>query len=258
MTTPSATTTDGAFAHRAVFRFYGELNDFLPRARRGAAIEYHFPDNPGIKDPVEALGIPHTEVALIVVNGSGVDFRYQLRHGDRVAVYPAFRSLDITPLPSLREPPSAYAFVLDVHLGKLARLLRLLGFDCLYRNDFSDVELANIAAGESRILLTRDRRLLFHRRITHGHFLHSTEPVRQAREVLDQFHLRGTERPFSRCMQCNGQLLDVARDEIRERLEPATSRYYERFRRCRDCGRIYWRGAHMQGLHRQLAAILAP
>ena len=117
----------------AEFRFYEELNDFLPSALRQRDIEYTFRGSPGIKDPIEALGVPPTEVEPIIVNGRSEGFDCRLRHGDRVAVYPMFEALDVTPLVRLRDRPLRNsAFVLDVHLGKLARRLRLLGFDCWY------------------------------------------------------------------------------------------------------------------------------
>ena len=156
----------------AEFRFYAELNDFLPPMQRKRTVRYRFNGHPGIKDPIEAFGVPHTEVELLIVNGESVGFDYQLQADDRVAVYPVFKSLEITPLLRLREKIAPKPrFVLDVNLGKLAKLMRLLGFDCLYRNDFQDKEVGNIAVTEHRIVLTCDRRLLFAKQIKHGYWV---------------------------------------------------------------------------------------
>lgn len=234
--------------HQAQFRFYGELNDFLGPGQDGHWVDYVFREFPGIKDPIEALGVPHTEVELIVVNGASVGFDYQLRNGDRVAVYPRFFQLDISPLVRLRPPLAAPSFVLDVHLGKLARLLRLLGLDVLYSNAFHDLELVDIAERDGRVLLTRDRRLLFHRRIAYGRFVRHTDPMEQTREVISHFGLQALIRPFSRCMDCNGPVAPVKKSEILDQLLPKTARYYDEFYRCGDCGKIYWKGPHFKGL----------
>jgi uncharacterized protein with PIN domain len=235
--------------HIAEFRFYEELNDFLLPAQRKRSLEYRFQGHPGIKDPIEAFGVPHTEVDLIVVNGESVGFDYQLQTGDRVAVYPMFESFDISPLVKLREKPlRRTAFVLDVNLGKLARRLRMLGFDALYDNRYEDAEVADIAAAEGRIVLTRDRRLLFAKRITHGYWVRSTDPRRQVDEVLTRFDLRRQIRPFRRCMRCNGLLREVPKAEVLDRLEPKTKLYYERFYQCGGCGKVYWEGSHIEDM----------
>lgn len=242
------TTASRNHALHAEFRFYAQLNDFLEPAKRGRPVDYYFQKFPGIKDPIEALGVPHTEVALIVVNGSSVGFDYQLRDGDRVAVYPQFFHLDIAPLTHLRAPLPRAAFVLDVHLGKLARLLRLLGIDALYSNSYDDPELVDIAEGETRVLLTRDRRLLFHRRVVYGHFVRATDPLQQAREVINHYELASLVRPFSRCMRCNGAVVSVNKGDVVNQLQPKTAQYYDEFYRCCNCGQIYWKGPHFQGL----------
>ena len=241
----------------AQFRFYEELNDFLPQHQRKQDIAYTFNEHPAIKDPIEALGVPHTEVDLIIVNGRSVGFDYRLQDGDRVAVYPMFESLDITPIVRLRpDPLRKTAFVLDGHLGKLARLLRLLGFDVLYRNDFDDHEIIRLAVNEHRIILTRDRWLLRVKAVTHGYCLHSMDPEAQARDVLRRFDLAGRVQLLQRCPLCNGALQSVPKAEILTQLEPLTRQHYEEFWRCADCEKIYWRGAHYPRLSRKLDRIL--
>jgi uncharacterized protein with PIN domain len=245
-----ATAGDGEF--RAEFRFYEELNDLLKPERRKRTLVFAFNGQPGIKDPIEAFGVPHTEVELIVVNGESVDFGYRLRNGDRVAVYPVFESFDIAPLVKLRERPlRRTAFVLDVNLGKLARRLRLLGFDALYDNRYRDDEIADISAAQHRIVLTRDRRLLFARRITHGYWVRSVQADRQVEEVLDRFDLRGCIEPFQRCMVCNGLMEEVAKAEVLHLLEPKTRLYYQDFYRCAGCGKVYWEGSHIDDIRRR-------
>jgi uncharacterized protein with PIN domain len=231
----------------AQFRFYEELNDFLPAARRKREFRHRLDRRASIKDAIEALGVPHTEVELILVNGESVDFSYIVRDGDRISVYPVFESLDIRPLLRLRpEPLRNPCFVLDTHLGRLARYLRLLGFDCLYRNDYSDEELAEISSREQRILLTRDRLLLQRGIVTHGGFIRSDDPKRQVIEVLRRFDLAGDLAPLTRCIRCNGLLSIVDKQRINHRLELKTRLYYEDFRICEHCRQIYWQGSHFR------------
>ncbi len=241
----------------AIFRFYGELNDFLPPKHRQSDIEYSFQNTPAIKDAIEALGVPHTEVDLIVVNGQSVGFSYRLRDGDRVAVYPVFESLDILPIVQLREKPlRQIAFVADVHLGKLARLLRLLGFDTLHSNEYDDHELVAIAAAEGRIVLTRDRDLLKHNAVTHGYWLRSTDPVEQAREVVRRFNLETLIDPFRRCLVCNGLLEPVEKKKILAQVPPRVAVEHDEFFRCTHCQKLYWRGTHYPKLEKHIAAIV--
>ena len=235
--------------HTAQFRFYEELNDFFPPAQRKRTIDYRFAGNPGIKDPIEALGVPHTEVDLIVVAGVSVGFDYRLGQGDRVAVYPMFESFDITSLVRLREwPLRRTAFVVDVNLGKLAWRLRMLGFDTLYDHRYRDSEIADISASERRIVLTRDRRLLFAKRITHGYWVRSTAVGEQVREVLQRCDLWRQILPLSRCISCNGSLRRARKTEVWHQLEPKTRLYYEDFFRCGKCGKVYWAGSHVEDM----------
>lgn len=240
--------------YTAEFRFYGELNDFLPPEQRKRTILYRFSGHPGIKDPVEAFGVPHPEVELIVVNGRSVGFGYQLQAGDRVAVYPVFESLDISPLIKLREKPLRNPrFILDANLGKLAKCMRMLGFDSLYRNDYRDAELVNIAVDEQRIVLTRDRRLLYAKQISHGYWVRAVDVESQVDEVLRRFDLYGSIQLFVRCLVCNGVLAAVAKADILNRLEPKTRLYYEVFQQCADCRRIYWEGSHIENMRQRYA-----
>jgi uncharacterized protein with PIN domain len=242
----------------AEFRFYGELNDFLKAGQRQQTAIYRFKGHPGIKDPIEVFGVPHTEVELIVVNGEAVAFNYQLQNGDRVAVYPVFQNTGIRSLPALRDKlPANPRFILDVNLGKLAKIMRLLGFDSLYRNDYKDAEIVKIAVDEQRILLTRDRRLLYFGQISHGYWVRAFDAESQVGEVLHRFGLHATIRSFVRCLICNGQMTPVAKADVLNQLEPKTRLYYQIFHQCTDCKRIYWEGSHIDDMRQRYAAYLS-
>ena len=228
-------------------RFYEELNDFLPPERRKTSFTHHFKQPGSIKDVVEALGVPHTEIDLILVNGHSVDFDYLVQDGDRISVYPVFEALDITPVIRLRPAPLRVTrFVLDTHLGRLAAYLRMFGFDTLYRNDYDDPTLADISAREHRILLTRDRQLLMRKHINHGYFVRETQPKKQLAEIFARFDLYGSARPFTRCMHCNGNIRPVAKEQIESHLLPCTKAWRNEFWQCDTCRKIYWKGTHYQ------------
>jgi uncharacterized protein with PIN domain len=229
----------------AAFRFYAELNDFLPPARRFTDFTFQFLDIATVKDFIESFGVPHTEVDLILVNGQAVDFAYRVRDGDRVSVYPMFESFDIAPVSRVRpEPLRSPRFVLDTHLGRLAAFLRMLGFDCFYRNCSADEQLAAISRDERRILLTRDVGLLKRGAVTHGYFVRETDPKRQLLEIVCRFDLARLACPFTRCMRCNTVLQDVSKSEVLAELPPRTATAHDEFRRCPGCRRVYWKGAH--------------
>ena len=241
----------------AVFRFYAELKDFLPSDDPVPERFYRFQGKPSVKDAIEAQGIPHTEVGLILVGNSPVDFGHHLREGERIAVYPEFKGIEIPGTALLREPLGRdVRFVLDVHLGKLARWLRLCGFDAVYRNDFDDAEVAGIASGENRVALTRDRRLLFRREIEHGYWVRSGRPDDQVAEVLSRYRLENRICLFQRCLQCNGLIRPVSKPEVYDRLEPLTRVHFHSFRQCTQCGKVYWKGSHYDRMMEKLRKVL--
>lgn len=238
-------------------RAYAELNDFLRKEWRQR--EFHYPLNGGnnIKHLIESAGIPHTEIELILLNGFSVGFDSTVKTGDRISVYPVFESIDVSRVIVLRpEPLRKTSFVLDVHLGKLVTILRLLGFDAAFPGDIPDEELAWISAKEGRILLTRDRILLKRNMVTHGCFLHSQNPEEQAGEILDRLDLRRCVKPFIRCPDCGGCLEPVDKEIILHRLKPLTIKYYKEFSMCSRCGRIYWKGSHYDALLKLLERLL--
>lgn len=242
---------------KAVFRFSAELNDFLPPSQRHVSFTHVFKERASIKDMIEALGIPHTEVDCILVNGKGVGFSYIVQDGDRIEVHPISTSLALKPLVSVRpQLPSIFRFVLDVHLGKLASSLRLLGFDTLYRNDYADEELAQISASQQRMLLTRDKGLLMRSLVTYGYYVRATNPEQQVVEVLRRFNLFKQVLPFQRCIRCNGLLKSVAKESILDQLPEKTRLEIDEFHRCCDCRQIYWRGSHYERMQQFIEGVL--
>ncbi len=237
--------------YTAIFQFFDELNIFLPPRKKHESIEYVFDGNPSIKDAIEAQGVPHTEVDLITVNNKSVGFNYHLNDGDRVGVYVSPEVPGISTKIKLRnDPPAKPGFICDVHLGKLARLMRLLGFDTLYRNDYDDHEIVQISVAENRAVLTRDRLLLHAKVVNHGYWLRSTNPSEQLSEVIKRFGLEKRIKPYSRCLSCNAILKPIEKEVIEDSLEPKTKQYYEQFHRCEHCKKIFWKGSHFDALVR--------
>lgn len=243
------------FEHSAVFEFYDDLNDLLQEGRETTIQVYRFHGNPSVKDAIEAQGIPHTEVDLIVVNGRSVGFGYHLESGDIVRVHPDTSDERVSGNKELLRGEPEKKFILDVHLGKLARLIRLAGFDALYRNDYSDHEIAETSAKQGRIVLTRDRRLLKFSKITHGYWIRSFNPEEQLKEVVGRFKLSGSISPFNRCLECNGEIVEVDKNSVIDQLEPKTRIYYDSFYRCKSCLKIYWRGSHYSQMKEMLEEI---
>ncbi len=247
----------GVKDHISTFRFYAELNDFLPPARRQKDAIYRFRGSPSVKDAIEAQGVPHPEVDLILANSRSVGFDYQLRDGDRVAVYPVFESFDISEVERLHlRPLRNLSFVADAGVGRLARWLRLLGFDTLYRNDFQDSEVIAISRREGRIILTRDMNLLKCREVSRGRWIRATHPDAQVKEVLRRFDAAASARPFSRCLECNALLESEEKENLLDRLQPGTRLSFHAFHVCPDCGRIYWRGSHYDRLAKKVKSWL--
>ncbi len=237
-------------------RFYAELNDFLPPESRMRDTIYSFEVSGSVKDVIESIDVPHTEVDLILANSEPVDFAYRVQNGDRISVYPTFQSLDISPVAHLRpQLLRELRFVADTHLGRLAAYLRMLGFDILYRNDYRDEDLARLSAGEKRILLTRDRGLLKRSIVVRGYCLRATDPRLQLVEVFQHFDLIGSIAPFRRCIHCNGLLQPTRKELVSDRLLPQTKRYFSEFYICPECNRIYWKGSHYRRMQRLIEIV---
>lgn len=227
----------------AELRVYGDLRHFVDGDRSGhVSIPVGAPRS--VKDVVESAGVPHPEIALLLVDGASVGFGHLIHGGERIAVYPPFHAIDATAASRVAPPPPAARFVCDVHLGRLARRLRLLGFDTWYRTDADDDHLAAVAVGDERVLLTRDRELLMRKVITHGYCPRSDDADVQTAEVLARYDLLGVIEPLTRCARCNGLLHPVAKSTVREHLPPRTRIEHDRFVQCADCGQVYWPGSH--------------
>ena len=243
---------------RAWFRFYAELNDFLPPERRMTAFRYEFRGRQTVKHLIESAGVPHTEVDLVLVNGRSVAFSHFVEDGDRVSVYPMFETLDVAPVTRVRPRPlRCTRFIADAHLGRLAAYLRMLGFDTLYRNDYRDEELSRIAASERRILLTRDRGLLKRGAVTHGCLVRESEPRRQLAEIVRRFDLAGAAAPFTRCLRCNTLLEAVEKHAVLDRVPPRSREHCGEFRRCPGCARVFWSGSHYRRMTGFIERVLA-
>ena len=238
----------------AEFRCYEELNDFLPIERRKVSFNHSFHGTPSVKDTIQAIGIPHGAVDLILVNGVSVDFNYRLRGGERVAVYPVFERLDISPSVRLRPKPLRDTrFILDVHLGKLARYLRMLGFDAAYSADWNDEQIIRLALDQRRIILTRDRGILKQNRVSHGHWVRHQDPMEQLEEVLNALDLFSKLQAFTRCLECNEAIESVEKSEIQAVTKPEILGQFDEFWRCNGCGRVYWKGSHYDRMLERIA-----
>ena len=226
-------------------RFDQGLRELLPKARRerGGALSFNGPQS--VKHLIESLGVPHTEVGRLIVNGSPSGLHYLVRDGDRIEVFSGPEHIET------KEP----RFAIDGHLGRLTAGLRLLGLDCDYSRDISDDELAEGALQSSRFILTRDRHLLMRKAISQGYLVRALDPRAQLREVVARFGLQAWFQPFHRCMRCNGLLRPVAKEAVLDRIQPLTRLYFDDFRVCSSCNQVYWKGSHFSRLQKTVAAL---
>lgn len=229
----------------AMFHFHDDLSFFLEHERRGGAFPYSFEADQSVKHLIEALGVPHTEIGSVQVNGSPAAINALLQEGDRLDVFAAASQTE----EDLR-------FILDNHLGRLAAYLRVMGFDALYRNDYDDPELVQTAAEQDRILITRDRRLLMHNRVRRGYCPRSLEPTEQLHEVIRRYGVTRERRSTPRCLICNVILESVAKEAVIDRLEPLTKQFYYEFSICPSCNRVYWKGSHWERMEKMISSII--
>jgi uncharacterized protein with PIN domain len=228
----------------AYFLFHGRLKDFLPQGQSERQIVVEFQGRQSIKHLAESLGVPHPEIGRVLVNRRDEGLGSITQNGDQIEIYPIEKDCPIEP-----------RFLLDCHLGRLTAHLRMLGFDCLYQNDYEDANMADIVQREGRILLTRDRRLLMRKIILHGYCLRSLDPLEQLTEVIQRFELTTKVRPFHRCLRCNQPLEPVDKGAILDRLEPLTRQYFDQFHICPACGQIYWKGSHYEQMQALIGKI---
>ncbi len=217
-----------------------------------------------VKDTLEALGIPHTEVDLLLLGGLPIGFGHRLAAGDRIeahavpAAVAAEEGLELWPQARLQPRPLAGdRFVCDRHLGRLARMLRALGRDTVYRNDWTEAQIVAVARREDRAVLTRSRALLKRRTVLRGRLMRSDSVDEQVREILLRFGPASRLRPFARCIRCNGELRPVPKDDVAVRIPVRTRSWRDDYFLCRSCDHLYWEGTHVERLRSRLDAILA-
>jgi len=229
----------------ATFRFYEELNDFLPLERRKTDFRCGFKGGASVKDMIEALGPPHTEVDLILVNGTSVDFEYLVQDGDRISVYPVFETLDIQDVTHLREIPLRETrFIADGNIGHIVTYMRALGLDVYFDPALSPRDIIRISKKEKRTILTMSRKLLKFREVTRGICVRPGTMIQQIRGIIDFLSLRGVVTPFSRCLTCNNPLVRIEKERVFDRIPPKARAFHDEYSYCDACDKIYWKGTH--------------
>jgi uncharacterized protein len=229
----------------ATFRFYAELNDCLRRAQRQGPFIYAFDEGATVGDAIESLNVPANQIDLLLVNGESTGLDRVLHEGDYLSLFPVFESFDIANVSKVRDKPlRTPRFVLDVHLGKLAHYLRMLGFDSAFNKDADDDSLMKQSREEGRALLSKDRRLLQREEITRQYGVRENDSRLQLIEVLDRFDLYGSVSPFTRCIECNTLLVPIGKEEVRRFLPPNVQAHCNDCQLCLTCTRVYWRGSH--------------
>ncbi len=242
---------------KVTFRFYEELNDFLPKHRRKTDFEAKFKGKRSIKDMIEALGVPHTEIDLILVNGNSVDFNYILQDEDRVSVYPVFESLNITDVTQLRKIPlRRNKFLADINLGNIVKYMRVLGLDLYYDSLLSTREIIEISKRENRVILTKSRKLLKFKDVSHVIFIHPGTTTEQIRRIIDYLDIKDNIKPFSRCLRCNTLLNIVLKEKILDRIPPKTKEFCDEYVQCQSCDKIYWKGTQFINMKKVVKQIL--
>jgi len=231
----------------AYTRFYAELNDYLSAPMRYVRYPLVFDPPSTVREFIGGEGVPPAEVDLVLINGLSAGFSQLVIDGDHVSVYPVFETFDIGTLQKIRSRPLRRPrFVLDVHLGKLSSLLRMLGIDTLYSNSYTDEEILAISLDQGRTVLSKDRGLLRHETLTRGYHVREKQPRLQIREVMEWFDLRECVAPFTRCLRCNTPLERVPKDEIDTQLPPRVRETFVDFWRCATCARLFWQGSHYE------------
>jgi uncharacterized protein with PIN domain len=232
----------------ASFSFHGELGNFLARERRNARFAHECARAATLKQAIEAVGVPHTEIGQVFVNGAPATLARIVREGDAIEVFPHE--------PGAAPFQSPLAFVADAHLGGLARMLRMLGFDTIYDNALHDGDIVKQAAAERRVVLTRDRELLKCREILRGCYVHALKPEAQLREVARRYAIAANMRAFTLCLHCNLPLAPADTRAVADRVPERIRAHYSQFMYCPGCERIYWEGSHWDRMRNVLSAAL--
>ncbi len=230
-------------------RFYEELNRYLPKEKRKRQFDYHITKAVTIQEVLNDLGVPSSEIDLLLVNGESAGLDFVLHGNEHVSVYPRFERFNINDLTKIREKPlRELKFICDSHLGKLSKYLRMLGFDTLFANQNSIDQIIELSLSQNRIILSRNHRLVKHRLVTRSLWVRSFDPLEQIRDVVFQLDLQNSISPLTRCIVCNGRLEKIGKDKIQNRLEEETANNFNDFYICRQCGKIYWKGSHYNNM----------
>lgn len=244
---------------KGTFRFYEELNDFLPKHRRKTDFEAGFKRKRSIKNVIAALGVPHTEIDLVLANGKSVDFNYILQDGDQVSVYPVFESFNITDVTLLRKIPlRRNKFIADINLKDIVKSMRVLGFDLYYDPLLATREIIELSKREHRIILTKNRELLKFKDVTHGIIIRPGTTTEQIRQIIDYLDIKDNIKPFSRCLRCNTLLKSVLKDKILDRIPQKSKEFCDEYVQCQSCDKIYWKGTHFINMKKVVKQILYP
>ena len=231
--------------------FPEEFNCFKRHKNKEPEIIYPLERKTSIKHIIESLGVPHTEIGKIVATekkdkkDKEVDFNYIPVNSQKITVLPIIAPFDVTKPSVLRpEPLQKMRFVVDVNVGKLALLLRMLGLDAEYSPKYLDKDILYFSKEEKRIVLSKDTGLLECKQIVFGRHVRSVYPDDQLIEIIKFFGIEGPFKFFIRCLRCNKKLVPVNKKDILHRLEPKTKKYFDMFKICPQCRRIYWQGSH--------------
>ena len=232
----------------ATFRFHFGLETFLERHHRGVTIAHAYARAATLKQAIESLGVPHSEIGAVTVNGEPATLARIVRENDAVDVFahePGRAPFD--------EP---LAFIADAHLGGLARMLRMLGFDTVYDNAAADPQIIECASSQRRVVLTRDRELLKCRDVMRGCYVHALKPEAQLQEVARRYSIAAHMKPFSLCLHCNVELERASAEAVLARVPDRIRSRYREYMHCAGCERIYWQGSHWERMRAVLAAAL--
>lgn len=229
----------------------GSLLDFLNQPGKGSSVSIGltFELHPSVKDLIESRGIPHTAIFGLTVNGQEKPLDYNIQEGDKIAVYPFELTENTNWDPIYSEPGS---FIVDVHLGKLLKTLRLLGFDAVSNQNWDDIDIIHKSNEQHRMILTRDVSLLKNGASRFGYWMRSQDPDQQIKELFRRFSLADHLEPFSRCMKCNGLLEEVPLSKIEDRVPPKVKKWQSQFFQCIQCSQVYWKGSHYEKLQQKV------
>ncbi|HET6558840.1 MAG TPA: Mut7-C RNAse domain-containing protein [Prolixibacteraceae bacterium] len=235
--------------NQVAFRFYEELNDYLPENMRKVWIESAVNKGCTVGEKIHAYGLPLDEVDLVLVNQQSRGFDYPLMDGDRVSVYPQFELLNVSETTQVREKALRNPrFICDVHLGKLCKYLRMLGWDTHYSNQYTPEDIIGLAKEENRMILSRNVLFSRNKEVERFWWVRSADSLEQLKDIVIRLDLSEQADPLTRCLNCNGLLEPIEKPKIAHRLEVNTAQYYNEFFHCITCDQVYWKGSHYENM----------